>query len=257
MKTVILAGGLGTRLSEETIIKPKPMIEIGNMPIIWHIMKIFSSFGFNEFIICCGYKGYVIKEFFANYVLHTSDITFDILNNNIEIHSQKTEPWKITLVDTGETTCTGGRLLKVKEYIENEEHFFFTYGDGLSDININKLLAHHIKEGKKATLTAVKPPSRFGVLKLEGNNVVNFQEKPEGDNAWINGGFFVLRPLVLDLINGPNCIWEREPLTNLATQGELTAYKHNGFWLPMDTFRDKKILEELWDNKSAPWKVWK
>lgn len=256
MKAVILAGGLGTRISEETNTKPKPMVEIGGKPILWHIMKIYSTFGINEFVICCGYKGYVIKEFFANYFLHTSDITFDMMKNEMEVHYQKAEHWKVTLIDTGESTLTGGRLARVKKYIESEDYFFFTYGDGVSNINISKLLKHHLKEGKKATLTAVKPPGRYGALKLDGNNVLQFQEKPEGDQAWINGGFFVLNPSVLDHINGDKSIWEREPLMELAAEGQLSAYRHDGFWMPMDTLRDKNKLEDLWQKRLAPWKIW-
>ena len=255
MKVVILAGGLGTRLSEETVAKPKPMVEIGGKPILWHILKIYSFYGYNDFIICCGYKGYLIKEYFSNYFLHTSDITIDIANNSMKLHNKKAEPWKITLVDTGETTMTGGRLAKVKEYLD-EEDFFFTYGDGLSNININNLLEFHRKQKSKATLTAVQPPGRFGSLEFERGRVLAFQEKPKGDGNWINGGFFVLNPSVLDLIEGDNCIWEQQPLKTLAENGELSAFHHYGFWQPMDTLRDKINLESLWNQKDTPWKLW-
>lgn len=257
VKTVILAGGFGTRLSEETQLKPKPMVEIGGKPILWHIMKIYSHYNFNEFIICCGYKGNLIKEYFANYYLYTNDITFNMKNNQVDIHSQKTEPWKITLIDTGEDTLTGGRLARVKDYLDEDEPFFFTYGDGLADVNLNKLLQHHQAEGRKATLTAVQPPGRYGAVKLENNKVSQFQEKPDGDKAWINGGFFVLDPSVIEFIDGDQSIWEREPLDNLSRLNELTAYKHHGFWQPMDTLRDKNKLQEMWRNNKAPWKLWK
>ncbi len=256
LKVVILAGGLGTRLTEETTNTPKPMIQIGGKPILWHIMKIYSHYNFNEFLICCGYKGYVIKEFFSNYFLHTSDVTFHMDVNKMNVHSQKAEPWKVTLVDTGELTLTGGRLARVREYLSKDEPFFFTYGDGLANININKLLAHHIKEGKEATLTAVQPPGRYGAISLENNNVIQFQEKPQGDKAWINGGFFVLNPSVLDLIEGDETVWEMEPLMKLASSRQLSAYRHKGFWQAMDTLRDKIRLEELWKSKDAPWKIW-
>ncbi|MGB1448859.1 MAG: glucose-1-phosphate cytidylyltransferase [Flavobacteriaceae bacterium] len=256
MKAVILAGGLGTRISEETISKPKPMIEIGGKPILWHIMKIYSHYGVNEFVICCGYKGYMIKEYFANYFLHQSDVTFDIQNNNLNVHHKRVEPWKITLVDTGEHTMTGGRLKKVKEYIEMDEAFCFTYGDGLADIDISKLISFHLSHGKEATLTATYPPGRFGALDLEGTIVKDFQEKPRGDGALVNGGFFVLSPKVLDKIKDNNTVWEQTPLVELAQENQLRAYKHEGFWQPMDTLRDKNLLEEYWSNENAPWKLW-
>ncbi len=256
IKTVILAGGVGTRLSEETYLKPKPMVEIGGMPILWHIMKIYSHYNFNDFIICCGYKGYLIKEYFSNYALHNSDITFNLAENSMQVHSKKSEPWNVTLIDTGEKTFTGGRLARVKNYLNKNEPFFFTYGDGLADIDLKKLLKHHQKEGRIATLTAVTPPGRFGALKLENNMVSNFQEKPIGDNSWINGGFFVLNPEVLNFINGDSTIWEKEPLEKLSNENQLTAFKHTGFWQPMDTLRDKNKLSEMWQNNIAPWKLW-
>ena len=255
MKAVILAGGKGSRLSEETILKPKPLIEIGSKPILWHIMKIYSSYGINDFVICCGYKGYVIKEFFANYFLHTSDVTFNMKNNKMEVHSKRAEPWKVSLVDTGESTMTGGRLKRVSNYL-NDETFCFTYGDGLADINIKKLIDFHKQSKTKATLTAVQPPGRFGSLEFERGKVFSFQEKPKGDNSWINGGFFVLDPEVLDYIDNDSCIWEQNPLKNLAKDGHLAAYHHEGFWQPMDTLRDKNMLERLWASGSAPWKCW-
>ena len=255
MKAVILAGGLGTRISEETSIKPKPMVEIGNKPILWHIMKIYSSYGINDFVICCGYKGYVIKEFFANYFLHTSDVTFNMKNNKMEVHSKRAEPWNVSLVDTGDSTMTGGRLKRVSDYL-NDETFCFTYGDGLADINIKNLIDFHKKSNTKATLTAVQPPGRFGSLEFERGKVFSFQEKPKGDKSWINGGFFVLDPEVINYIDGDNSIWEQTPLKKLAKEGELSAYHHEGFWQPMDTLRDKNTLEELWDSKDAPWKCW-
>ena len=256
MKAVILAGGLGTRLSEETHLKPKPMVEIGGKPILWHILKIYSYHGINDFVICLGYKGYLIKEFFANYSLHTSDVTYDLKKEEITIHRRKSEEWKVTLVDTGENTLTGGRLLRVKEYLKNEP-FCFTYGDGVGNIDIKKLVCHHNNSKKLATLTAVQPPGRYGALELSGNTVKSFQEKPLGDNAWINGGFFVLDPSVLNLISGDDCMWEDEPLRLLASKGELNAFKHFGYWQPMDTLRDKKVLEDKWINGKAPWKIWK
>lgn len=256
MKVVILAGGLGTRLAEETHLKPKPMIEIGDRPILWHIMKLYSAYGLNEFIICCGYKGYLIKEYFANYFLHTSDVTFDMQSNQMEVHQKHAEPWRVTLVDTGEKTFTGGRLKRVKEYL-NGEAFCFTYGDGVSNINISELIAYHQNQGRLATVTAVQPPGRYGSLNIDPEGaVLNFQEKPQGDGAWINGGYFVIEPSVIDLINDDNTSWESEPLQKLASQHELSAFKHHGFWQAMDTLRDKNLLEELWNSGKAPWKVW-
>ena len=255
MKTVILAGGFGTRLSEETTIKPKPMVEIGGMPILWHIMKIYTAFGINEFIICCGYKGHMIKEFFSNYFLRRSDVTFDNKKNKMEVHQNGAEPWRVTLVDTGENTMTGGRIKRVKDYIGNET-FCLTYGDGVSDVNIKELISFHKKQNTLATLTAVQPPGRFGILKLEKERVKSFKEKPQGDGAWINGGFFVLEPEVINYIDDDSTVWEQEPLINLARDGQLSAYKHYGFWQPMDTLRDKMYLEGLWSSGKAPWKVW-
>lgn len=256
MKAVILAGGLGTRISEESISKPKPMIEVGGKPILWHIMKIYSHYGINEFVICCGYKGYVIKEYFANYFLHTSDVTFDIKNNAMEVHQRFSEPWKVTLVDTGENTMTGGRLKRVAKYVENEEAFCFTYGDGVADINIQDLINFHRSQSVKATLTAVYPPGRFGALDINSHKVITFKEKPKGDGGVINGGFFVLSPEVLNLIDNDSTTWEKEPLESLAKNGQIAAYRHNGFWQPMDTLRDKNYLEELWASEVAPWKLW-
>ena len=255
MKAVILAGGVGTRISEESHARPKPMIEIGGKPILWHIMKIYSYGGINDFIVCCGYKGYLIKEYFANYFFHTSDVTFDIVANKMEIHEKHTEPWRVTLIDTGDQTMTGGRLKRVKKYLSNED-FCMTYGDGLSDVNISELIKFHQSHGKSATVTAVQPPGRFGALKLSGSNVERFQEKPQGDGAFINGGFFVLNPGVLDLIDGDESIWESAPLEALASKGELQAYVHQGFWQAMDTLRDKSYLEDLWATGNAPWKKW-
>lgn len=257
MKAVILAGGLGTRISEETHLKPKPMIEIGGKPILWHIMKIYSSYGIEDFIICCGYKGYVIKEYFANYFLHMSDVTFDMSHNKMEVHQKYAESWRVTLVDTGDTTLTGGRLKRVYDYIKNEEAFCFTYGDGVSDINISELIDYHRKNNKLATVTAVQPPGRYGSLELEDQLVKGFVEKPKGDGAWINGGFFVLSPEVVKYIGGDEDSWEAAPLTNLAKENQLIAYSHKGFWQPMDTLRDKNHLEELWQSGNAPWKKWK
>ena len=255
MKAVILAGGKGTRLTEETTIRPKPMVEVGYKPILWHILKIYSTHGINDFIICCGYKGYMIKEYFANYFLHTSDITFDIKNNKIEVHNKNSEPWKVTLVDTGQNTMTGGRLARIKDFL-TDEIFCFTYGDGLADINIKKLIEFHKKENRKATLTAVQPRGRFGSLQIESSMVTNFEEKPRGDKAWVNGGFFVLNRSVLDLIDGDKCIWEKQPLETLSNNNELSAFLHHGFWHPMDTIRDKIYLEGLWASNKAPWKKW-
>jgi glucose-1-phosphate cytidylyltransferase len=255
MKAVILAGGLGTRISEETSTRPKPMIEIGGKPILWHIMKTYSSHGIHDFIICCGYKGYVIKEYFANYFLHMSDVTFDMKLNKMEVHQRNAEPWKVTLVDTGDETMTGGRIKRVANYIGNED-FCCTYGDGVGDIDITRLVAFHKHHGKLATLTATQPPGRFGALELSGIDILKIQEKPRGDGSWINGGFFVLSPKVLDYIEGDQTLWEKEPLERLALSGQLSAYLHHGFWQPMDTLRDKTHLEELWADKKAPWKTW-
>lgn len=256
MKAVILAGGLGTRISEETHLRPKPMIEIGGKPILWHIMKIYSAHGVNDFVICCGYKGYVIKEYFANYFLHMSDVTFDMRDNKMEVHQQKAEPWRVTLIDTGENTLTGGRLKRVAKYVEDEEAFCFTYGDGVCDLNISALIEFHKLHGKDATVTAVQPPGRYGALEKSGNNVTGFSEKPRGDGGLINGGFFVLSPKVLSLIDGDRTSWEGAPLVELAHQGELMAFEHHGFWQPMDTLRDKNQLESLWESNQAPWKKW-
>ena len=256
MKAVILAGGLGTRLSEETSLRPKPMVEIGGRPILWHIMKMYASHGVNDFVICCGYKGYVIKEYFANYFLHMSDVTFHMAENRMEVHQKRAEPWNVTLVDTGDDSMTGGRLKRVADYVKDEEAFFFTYGDGVSDVDITATLAFHRAHGKKATLTATYPPGRFGALDMHAGRVLNFKEKPKGDGALINGGFFVLSPRVLDYIENEATIWEQEPLISLAAEGELMAYEHAGFWQPMDTLRDKHLLEGLWSSGKAPWKSW-
>jgi glucose-1-phosphate cytidylyltransferase len=256
MKAVILAGGLGTRLSEETVTKPKPMVEIGGKPILWHIMKTYSHYGINDFIICCGYKGYVIKEYFANYFLHQSDVTFDLKENKMTVHENTSESWSVTLVDTGERSMTGGRLKRVLPYLKNEDAFCFTYGDGVSDTNLNDLIDFHKSHGKLATLTAVYPPGRFGALNIVDNQVITFEEKPKGDGALINGGFFVLSPKVIDKIDDDDCVWEQEPLKELAKEGELMSFKHDGFWQPMDTLRDKIYLEELLEKNKAPWKVW-
>ncbi len=255
MKAVILAGGLGTRISEETQLKPKPMIEIGGKPILWHIMKIYSSFGVNEFVICLGYKGYLIKEYFANYYLHMSDVTFDMAGNNVEIHQNNAEPWRVTLVDTGEKTMTGGRLKRVGAYLGSED-FCLTYGDGVANVNIGKLMAFHAKHHKLATVTAVQPPGRYGALALEDKSVRGFLEKPQGDGGWINGGFFVLSPKVLDYIADDATSWEMEPMRRLAAEDNLEAWMHKGFWQPMDTLREKNQLEELWASGKAPWKTW-
>lgn len=258
MKAVILAGGLGTRLSEETSVKPKPMVEIGGYPILWHILKIYSTYNINDFIICCGYKGYVIKEYFANYFLHQSDVTFDMKDNSIKVHNKRAEPWNITLIDTGLKTMTGGRLLRLKEYLNNEECFCFTYGDGVSDVNINDLISFHKNHGKMATLTAAVPPGRFGALNIANNQIINFEEKPKGDGSVVNAGFFVLSPKIFDFINnGDKTVWEQDPLQNLARKNELMAFKHNGFWQPMDTLRDKFFLEQMWKENNAKWKKWK
>jgi len=257
MQVVILAGGLGTRLSEETDVRPKPMVEIGGKPILWHIMKIYSHFGFNDFIICLGYKGYYIKEYFYHYFLHNSDVTFDFSDQDVKriIHNTKAEPWKVTLIDTGTETMTGGRLKRVREYI-GRETFMMTYGDGVADIDLKKLIAHHKRKGRKATLTAVLPSGRFGALDMDDNLIKSFREKPKGDGNWVNGGFFVLEPSVIDLIRDDTTVWENEPLENLASSGELVAYRHNGFWKPMDTLRDKIELNALWESNKAPWKIW-
>ena len=257
MKAVILAGGLGTRISEETDTKPKPMVEIGGKPILWHIMKIYSAHGVNDFVICCGYKGYQIKKYFANYFLYMSDVTFDMSKNTMEVHQRSAEPWRVTLVDTGEATMTGGRIKRVAEHIQGEETFCLTYGDGVSDVNITKLIAFHKAQNVQATLTATLPPGRFGALEFSGNKVNKFMEKPKGDGAMINGGFFVLSPEVLSRISGDDTIWERGPLETLAADGQLAAYQHTGFWQPMDTLRDRVYLEELWAGGQAPWKAWK
>ena len=256
MQAVILAGGLGTRISEETLLKPKPMVEIGGKPILWHIMKIYSFYGINKFIICCGYKGYLIKEYFANYFLHMNDVTLNIYKNEVIVHERKTEPWEITLVDTGENSMTGGRLKRVKKYLNNDT-FLFTYGDGLADVSIKDLIKHHKDQKKLATISAVQPPGRYGSLKIdEEYKVSGFQEKPLGDGGWINGGFFALEPQVIDKIEGDSTIWEEAPLNQLAKEGQLNAYFHRGFWRPMDTLRDKMYLNDLWDKRKAPWKIW-
>lgn len=255
MKAVILAGGTGTRLHEETVLKPKPMVEIGGKPILWHIMKIFSSYNVHDFIICLGYKGYLIKEYFANYFLHMSDITFDIVKNKMEIHQQYAEPWRVTLVDTGEKSMTGGRLKRIANYLDDED-FFFTYGDGVADIDLSALHQHHKTHNTLATVTATQPPGRFGALHTENNKVMGVKEKPQGDGGWINGGFFVLSPKVIEYIADDNILWEREPLERLAQEGQLSAFYHQGFWHPMDTLRDKNYLDELWQSNNAPWKKW-
>ncbi len=256
MKAVILAGGMGTRISEETHLRPKPMIEIGGKPILWHIMKIYSAHGINDFVICCGYRGYLIKEYFANYFLHTSDVTFDVQRNEMFVHERKAEPWRVTLVDTGEGTLTGGRLGRVAHHLRDEPAFCFTYGDGVADIDITRLLAFHQAHGKAATITAVQPPGRYGVLDLEGNTVRRFREKLQEGSGWINGGFFVLAPRCLDYLTGDQCSWEAEPLAGLAQAGELMAFQHSGFWQPMDTLRERNQLEQLWASGKAPWKIW-
>ncbi|SVB39268.1 uncharacterized protein METZ01_LOCUS192122 [marine metagenome] len=256
MKAVILAGGLGTRLSEETTVRPKPMVEIGGHPILWHLMKIYSAHGVNDFIVCCGYKGYVIKEYFANYFLHVSDVTFDVAANSMEVHRDRAEPWRVTLVDTGDETLTGGRLKRITDYVEGEEAFCMTYGDGLGNVDVTALLAFHRTHGRAATVTAVKPPGRFGALDLDGDRVCGFTEKPPGDDGLINGGFFVLSPTCLDLIEGDGTRWEDHPLQTLAARDELRAFHHRGFWQPMDTIRERDLLVELWESGEAPWRVW-
>ena len=256
MKAVILAGGLGTRISEETHLKPKPMIEIGGRPILWHILKMYSAHGINDFVICCGYKGYVIKEYFANYFLHMSDVTFDMQNNEMEVHQKKAEPWRVTLIDTGDDTLTGGRLKRVAAHIQDEHEFCFTYGDGVADVDISAEVAFHRQHGKLATVVAVQPPGRYGALQRSGDQVTGFIEKPRGDGGLINGGFFVLSPKVLSMITSDQTSWEGAPLTELAQNGELMAFEHKGFWQPMDTLRDKNLLEDLWDTGKAPWKTW-
>jgi glucose-1-phosphate cytidylyltransferase len=256
MKAVILAGGLGTRISEETHLKPKPMIEIGGKPILWHILKIYSAHAVNDFIICCGYKGYLIKEYFANYFLHMSDVTFDMQNNEMKVHHRHAEPWRVTLVNTGEDTLTGGRLRRVRDYVQDDEAFCFTYGDGVSDVDIGRKIAFHKQHGKLATVTAVQPPGRYGALQMDGPKVAGFAEKPRGEGGRINGGFFVLSPKCIGLIAGDHTSWEAEPLTRLAADGQLMAFEHSGFWQPMDTLREKNLLEELWASGKAPWKVW-
>ena len=256
MKVVILAGGLGTRISEETLLRPKPMVEIGGKPILWHVMKIYSAHGIHDFIICLGYKGYMIKEYFANYFLHMSDVTIDMQQNKLEIHQNSSEPWRVTLVDTGESTMTGGRLKRIAQYLDNED-FCLTYGDGIGDVDITSVIAFHNEKGKLATLTATQPPGRFGALNMNQHKVTSFEEKPQGDGGWVNGGFFVLSPKVIDYIDGDSTLWERGPMERLAAEGNMSAYLHHGFWQPMDTLRDKVHLEELWSNDKAPWKIWK
>ncbi len=256
MKAVILAGGLGTRLSEETSVRPKPMVEIGGKPILWHIMKMYSAHGINDFIICCGYKGYLIKEYFANYFLHSSDVTFNMRENTMKVHDKRAEDWNVTLVDTGDSSMTGGRLRRVADYVRNEEAFCFTYGDGVGDMNISATIAFHKQHGKAATLTATYPPGRFGALDIKQGQVLNFKEKPKGDGAMINGGFFVLSPRVLEYLTDDSTVWEQEPLMELAAAGQLMAHEHEGFWQPMDTLHDKNLLEKLWQHGKAPWKTW-
>ena len=256
MKAVILAGGLGTRISEESYLRPKPMIEIGGKPILWHIMKLYSAHGVRQFVICCGYKGYVIKEYFANYFLHMSDVTFDMADNSVVVHQQKAEPWRVTLVDTGESTQTGGRLKRVADYVKDEDAFCFTYGDGVSDVNVRSSIDFHFSHGKLATVTAVRPPGRFGAIEREGDAITGFSEKPRGDGGLINGGFFVLSPRCLEYIEGDDTAWERSPVVRLAAMGEMMAFEHRGFWQPMDTMRDKDLLENLWASGRAPWKNW-
>ncbi len=257
MKVVILAGGMGTRLSEETSLKPKPLVEIGGKPILWHIMKIYSAYGFNDFIICLGYKGYLLKEYFANYFLHMSDVTFCMKDNQMQVHQKKAEPWNVTLVDTGIDSMTGGRLRRVKEYVKNEDCFCFTYGDGVSDVDLNALIKLHRDEGRLSTVTAVQPAGRFGALEFLGNRVDSFKEKPKGDGSWINGGFFVLSPKVIDYIDSDSTVWEQKPMQKLAEDNEMSCYFHNGFWQPMDTLREMHLLEGLWQSGNPPWKVWR
>jgi glucose-1-phosphate cytidylyltransferase len=259
MKLVILAGGLGTRISEETDVRPKPMVEVGGRPILWHIMKLYSAHGINDFVICCGYKGYVIKEYFANYALHQSDVTFDLAEGSMETHARRSEPWRVTLVDTGDETMTGGRLKRVRHHLEGQGTFCFTYGDGVADVNIGQLIQFHRNERRLVTLTATRPPGRFGALTMESgeDRVLHFREKPDGDGGWINGGYFVCEPGAIDYIDGDSTVWEQEPLQKLAEEGQLSAFKHSGFWQPMDTLRDKKLLEDLYRTGRAPWMVWK
>jgi glucose-1-phosphate cytidylyltransferase len=256
VKAVILAGGFGTRISEETHLRPKPLIEIGGMPILWHVMKTYSAHGIHDFVVCLGFKGYLIKEYFANYYLHTCDVSFDIANNSMEVHETTAEPWRVTLVDTGEATQTGGRLKRVGRYLEGEDEFCLTYGDGLSDVDISAVIAFHRAQGTLATVTAVQPPGRYGAMELGGDRIREFREKPAGDGGWVNGGFFVLRPEVLDYVAGDETVWEREPMDRLAAEGHLAAFRHDGFWHAMDTLRDKTVLERLWDLGEAPWRVW-
>lgn len=256
MKAVILAGGMGTRLAEETVVRPKPMVRIGPHPILWHILKIYSSYGVNDFVICCGYKGYMIKEYFANYGLHSSDITFDLANDSMEVHASAAEPWRVTVVDTGLQSMTGGRLRRVRKYLNDDEPFCFTYGDGVADVNVGELVEFHKRHGKLATMTAIQPPSRFGVLAFDGERIVDFEEKPHGEGGWINGGFFVLDPKVIDYIDGDDMPWEHAPMRRLVSEGQLHARLHHGFWQCMDTLRDKNTLQALWDSGEAPWKVW-
>lgn len=256
MKAVILAGGFGTRISEETHLKPKPMVEIGGRPILWHIMKIYSAYGIHDFIICLGYKGYVIKEYFANYYLHQANVTFDMRDNSMRVHQQTAEPWRVTLVDTGEKTMTGGRLKRVADYLQGEEAFCFTYGDGVADVDIGRLIEFHHKQQTLATVTAVQPPGRFGALDMSGDRITAFEEKPQGDGYWVNGGYFVLSPKVFEYLDGDDCVWEADPLQRLAGEGQLSAWRHSGFWHPMDTLRDKMFLESLLESGKAPWKVW-
>ncbi len=256
MKAVILAGGLGTRISEETTVRPKPMVEIGGKPILWHILKSYSSHGINDFVICCGYKGYIIKEFFANYFLHTSDVTFDMNENSMKVHTRHAEPWRVTLVDTGEETMTGGRLKRIRKFVDDSDAFCVTYGDGLSDIDIAASIAFHRQHGKLATVTAVQPPGRFGAIELDGQEIRGFQEKVQGDGNWINGGFFVMSPRALDYVDGDDIVWEREPMERLAADRQIDAFLHRGFWQPMDTLREKQHLDALWQSGRAPWKTW-